>query len=745
MGYITLNDVSKTYTKQKNNVDALNKVNIDFERHGMYFITGYSGSGKTTLLNVIAGLLEHDSGEVLIDSQSLKNFDKTQLNEFYKKEIGLLFQEVNHIKNLTVMKSIQLGLDVENKDEMQIIEVGKKLNLDRNLFYRRVEELSMGQKQRAALTRILIKDPKVILADEPTASLDEETGIKLMNILKRISKDKLVIVVSHDLSLAKKFADVIHQLENGILVNGNQSNLISDNHKINYIDDISGKNETSSPLLNMKDIFSLSSFYALTNKTRYTISTILLSISLILIFSMISLFNYNVNSAISRYLLDENIDWVIPYIHEEIDLGYGEIEENNVFNGTLVYQSLNNQEDDIYKIYVNQLISLYSDETIDGETNKLNTNVISYNNFDIEIIGDFPVSDDDVMLSEYLYKEMFGNDVLLPKIVYVNSMEMNVTGIIPKENLLLRLSDFDNEYNNEFVKYSVFIPRDMEYNKQYLINQDSSSNGVNVYANYDDYKDYINYELSSGEIAITSKVASEMGLSVGDYLTFDKTLSSSEMSLNDTLNDRMRVVEVIDSSESTIVLAADDYELIIDFYNTYFFYDYLLVNPEDMDSMIDVFYSMGGFFEPGTELILEQTDFITRVQTLFFPLLAVCILITILSVLNLITSLLNKRGNEFGLMRSLGVKNLKLYLIFIFQATSMFILSLLISYVVVIQWIRYLNKTLTVKLISEFSFIKVSQLNIALMSIILLIIIIGMTISLCHNYLRKSIFNNIYK
>ena len=197
---IELKNVSKTYkSKKATNTTALNNISIKFPEKGLVFILGKSGSGKSTLLNVIGGLDKYDDGEVIINGKSTKDFKEKDFDAYRNTYMGFIFQEYYLLENYSIEQNIKLPLELQHKKvtEQAIKDALKQVDLE-DISKRKTNELSGGQKQRVAIARALIKNPEIILADEPTGNLDTETGEQIWKILKNLSKDKLVIVVSHD-------------------------------------------------------------------------------------------------------------------------------------------------------------------------------------------------------------------------------------------------------------------------------------------------------------------------------------------------------------------------------------------------------------------------------------------------------------------------------------------------------------------------------------------------------------------
>lgn len=214
---LELSHVSKTYRTGKGvKVHALKDVNLKFADHGMVFILGKSGSGKSTLLNIIGGLDQADSGELMIHQKSTKSFSQADFDAYRNTYVGFIFQEFYLIEEYTIEKNIALSYQLQQKeaDHEQIAQILETVGL-KGYENRYPNELSGGQKQRVAIARSLIKKPQILMADEPTGALDSATGKDIFTTLKELSKEKLVIVVSHDEEAAKTYADRIITFSDG--------------------------------------------------------------------------------------------------------------------------------------------------------------------------------------------------------------------------------------------------------------------------------------------------------------------------------------------------------------------------------------------------------------------------------------------------------------------------------------------------------------------------------------------------
>lgn len=214
---LEIRNITKVYhSKAGNSVRALDNISVTFPETGMVFILGKSGSGKSTLLNVIGGLDGYDSGEFIIKGKSSKDFAGSDFDAYRNTFIGFIFQEYNILDDFTVGANIGLALELQGKKATgeKISEILTQVEM---LEYakRKPNELSGGQKQRIAIARALVKDPEIIMADEPTGALDSNTGKQIFDTLKELSKNKLVIIVSHDRDFAEKYGDRIIEMKDG--------------------------------------------------------------------------------------------------------------------------------------------------------------------------------------------------------------------------------------------------------------------------------------------------------------------------------------------------------------------------------------------------------------------------------------------------------------------------------------------------------------------------------------------------
>lgn len=219
---LELKQIKKSYKTGDFKQVVLDGINLNFKKSEFVSILGPSGSGKTTLLNIIGGLDQYDSGDLIINGMSTKKFKDKNWDSYRNNSIGFIFQSYNLITHMSILNNVELcmtlsGVSKKERKERAIdalTSVGLK-----NHIHKKPNQLSGGQMQRVAIARALVNNPDIILADEPTGALDSKTSIQIMELIKEISKDKLVIMVTHNPELAKNYSSRIIELKDGKVIN----------------------------------------------------------------------------------------------------------------------------------------------------------------------------------------------------------------------------------------------------------------------------------------------------------------------------------------------------------------------------------------------------------------------------------------------------------------------------------------------------------------------------------------------
>ncbi|MBB6622934.1 ATP-binding cassette domain-containing protein [Clostridium gasigenes] len=220
---LNLDKITKTYSIQKKETfNALKEVSLNFEKGEFVSILGPSGCGKSTLLNIIAGLDQPTTGDLIVEGKSTIKYKKKDWDLYRKNNIGFVFQSFNLIEHLTALENIEMVMNLIGLPKAIRIERAKmllvKVGLEKHMNHK-PGELSGGQKQRVAIARALANDPDIILADEPTGALDKKTGIQIMNLLKEVANDKLIIMVTHNRKLAHEYSTRVVSILDGEIQN----------------------------------------------------------------------------------------------------------------------------------------------------------------------------------------------------------------------------------------------------------------------------------------------------------------------------------------------------------------------------------------------------------------------------------------------------------------------------------------------------------------------------------------------
>ena len=215
---LEVNKITKIYKTEGFTQTALDGISVNFRRNEFAAILGPSGSGKTTFLNIIGGLDHYTSGDLIINEISTKKYKDSDWDSYRNHRIGFVFQSYNLISHQSVIANVKLALTLSGISKKEATERAKKALKDVGLekhMYKKPSQLSGGQMQRVAIARALVNNPDILLADEPTGALDSETSIQIMELLKEIAKNKLVIMVTHNPELAEKYANRIIELKDG--------------------------------------------------------------------------------------------------------------------------------------------------------------------------------------------------------------------------------------------------------------------------------------------------------------------------------------------------------------------------------------------------------------------------------------------------------------------------------------------------------------------------------------------------
>ena len=316
---LEIKKITKTYHTEGFTQKALDSVSINFRKCEFASILGPSGSGKTTLLNVIGGLDHYDSGDLIINETSTKKYNDRDWDTYRNHRVGFVFQSYNLIAHQSVLANVELALTLSGVSKKERVRRAKKA-LERvglkDHMYKRPSQLSGGQMQRVAIARALVNDPEILLADEPTGALDTTTSKQVMDILKEISKDKLVIMVTHNPDIAKEYSTRIVKLQDGKIIDDSDPYDGSDDTKLDLEEHKRKSKKTS---MSFRTALSLSLNNLMTKKGRTFLTAFAGSIGIIGIALILSL-SHGINLFIAKTEEDTLSSYPLVIEKDSVDM-----------------------------------------------------------------------------------------------------------------------------------------------------------------------------------------------------------------------------------------------------------------------------------------------------------------------------------------------------------------------------------------------------------------------------------------
>ena len=382
---LELKDIKKTYDTGVEKVHALKGINLKFRESEFVSILGESGCGKTTLLNIIGGLDRYSSGNLIINGKSTKDFKDRDWDAYRNYSIGFIFQSYNLIGHQTVLSNVELALTISGVSKKErrarAIKALEEVGLKDKINYK-PNQLSGGQMQRVAIARALVNNPDIILADEPTGALDSKTSEQVMEILKKISKDKLIIMVTHNAELAEKYSNRIIRILDGKITS--DTNPLSDDEVKNAKNKSKKFTKTSMKFLTA---LQLSFNNLLTKKGRTILTSFAGSIGIIGI-ALILAISTGVQDYIDRIERDTLSSY--PIVIEESTIDMGSMMET--FMGEQTSSKQNYDDNKIHSVNImNDMVHTLSSEVktnnlkalksyIESDNNpiKMNSNAVKY-------------------------------------------------------------------------------------------------------------------------------------------------------------------------------------------------------------------------------------------------------------------------------------------------------------------------------------------------------------------------------
>ncbi len=343
---LQLKKIKKSYKTGDFVQHALKGIDVEFRENEFVAILGPSGSGKTTMLNIIGGLDRYDSGDLIINGKSTKEFNDKDWDAYRNNCIGFIFQSYNLIGHISVLQNVEMSMTLSGvsakKRRRKALEVLNKVGLKEHA-HKRPNQLSGGQMQRVAIARALVNDPEIIMADEPTGALDSQTSIQILELIKEIAEDKLVIMVTHNPELAENYASRIIKFKDG--------NLIDDSNPITKKDKINKELNLKHTQMSYKTALSLSFTNLMTKKGRTILTSLAGSIGIIGIALILSL-SHGMQSYIDRVQEETLSSYPLTIAEASVDmtdimssmkpsLGTEDQKENKIYSNNIMNKMMN--------------------------------------------------------------------------------------------------------------------------------------------------------------------------------------------------------------------------------------------------------------------------------------------------------------------------------------------------------------------------------------------------------------------
>ncbi len=673
---LKLKNINKSYEIGSFKQKVLNNINLIFRNKEFVSILGPSGSGKTTLLNIIGGLDKYDSGDLIINGRSTKDFKNRDWDSYRNKSIGFIFQSYNLIGHMSILSNVELCMTLngvsQKERKKRAYEALKKVGL-KDHIHKKPNQLSGGQMQRVAIARALVNDPDIILADEPTGALDSKTSVQIMDLIKEISKDKLVIMVTHNPDLANEYSNRIIKVKDG--------DIIDDTNPCND-EELNENYSLKKTSMNFFTALKLSFNNIMTKKGRTLITAFASSIGIMGIALILSLSN-GFKIQIDEFEKDTLSQ--APIIISEQTMNMDNI--------------MVTKDSDELKEYTNKK-EIYPLKNMESEVhnNKLTSDYIEYlNNIDENLIGGIS------------YQRISNLNLLTKvdtKVKYLNSNEFlfpiptNLDGSISevindnfeviegeitdnKEDILL-LVDVKNRVNESVLKL-LGLDKNKKVDFNELLNKEfkvilNNDYYINADLNYMPESDY--EKLYNNQNAITLKVSGIIrGKEGSDFAKLSGTGFVYKKSLMDYVIEKNSISDIVKDqlSKDYNVMTMERFDLtteegkkekdqILSYLGANTAPTYIQIYPKDFDSKNELIKYLDKYNKdkPNKDKILyiDQAELITKMSGNIMD--AITIVLVAFSGISLIVSTIMigiiiyisvlERTKEIGILRAIGAR-----------------------------------------------------------------------------------------
>ena len=729
---IKLVNVYKYFNKgKKSEVRAIDNTSIDLPEKGIVTLLGPSGCGKTTLLNSIGGLSKIDKGSIYVDEEKITKVSVNKIDKIRSLKIGYIFQNFNLLDDETVFDNVSLVLKINGLKDKE--EISKRVNfcLESLGIYRYRNRyagmLSGGERQRVAIARAIVKDPEVIIADEPTGNLDSKNTIEVMNIIKSLSRDRLVILVTHEKELAKFYSDRIIEINDGNIV---KDYINQDNHELDYkldnkvyLKDIKNHETIKGENVNID-------YYAI-DESKLNLRIVVKNDNIYIESDSFKKIENISNSNIE--LVDAHYEKINKKVYEEFSFDYNKVKNDkfkskyssiyNIFSGTkrglikiLNYSFIKKLL--LVGFFMSSMFIMYSVSSIMGTFNIKEKDFVNYNkNYLLLTKNNMTKSEYDKISNmnnvNYVIPTdgmvtlnfKFGNYLqtsgvmqtingnlasssLVDKIISGTKIKNNNEIIIDKLVIdkFLSMSDAKNAgylTYDSFIKESVYLKDSQEY-KIVGISDTSSpsiyasdSELINIIANYinDDYlmeettsyKDYkrVNASLTSGRYPVN-----DYEVIVSEFNKYDYPLNK-EID-NKIGNTRLKVVGYYKSNETSDFLVSENTikdKLIFNSNN-------FVISSKDKKSVINELksekYNVVDTYENSLSTYKKNLKDANKSKIMYS---SVIVVISLIEMYLIIRSSFLSRVKEVGILRSIGIKRKDIYKMFMGEILSITLIS----------------------------------------------------------------------
>ena len=373
---LEIRKITKTYVTEGFKQKALDKVSINFRKNEFASILGPSGSGKTTMLNIIGGLDHYDSGDLIINETSTKKYKDRDWDSYRNHRVGFVFQSYNLIAHQTVLSNVELALTLSGVSKQErrkkAIDALEKVGLKKHIN-KKPSQLSGGQMQRVAIARALVNDPEILLADEPTGALDSDTSAQVMEILKEVAKDRLVIMVTHNPEIAEEYSTRIVKLKDGKIIDDSNP---YDGKDDTRLEEITLKDKSKKTSMSLKTALSLSLNNLMTKKGRTILTAFAGSIGIIGIALILS-----ISTGVKNYISKIEEDTLSSY---PITIEKSTVDMNSMTKNESVKKNEDKKDRDKDKIYsiniMNQVLNIFSNQVQNNNLKELKSYIESTDN-----------------------------------------------------------------------------------------------------------------------------------------------------------------------------------------------------------------------------------------------------------------------------------------------------------------------------------------------------------------------------